>query len=392
MNGVPTLLLLTRDPRTEQIFKDVVERDGAWRLIVTRREADALALARRERPQLVMAGLDEEGPPPLELCRWLRAEPELAGTSFVLLAAPGADTLKQAALALGADDFLTQPVGSAELLAKLRGASALRTLREQLQLGRAESERLQHTLGRGQEQLVELLVGLLETSRPGARARGERFAALALRLAERFVVPAPLLRDLELAGRLHELGYLTVGGVGGPEGAGADNGWRRAVAVETVLGQVETLKGAAEMVGGIYENWDGTGHPDRLQQGQIPLRCRILRAVLDFSAALERGGLDLALRELEEHVGTRYDPMVVVHLRAIVADESEDRLRGDRVQLPITDLRVGMVLAEDLYSPSGLKLLAAGTQLSPMALETILRRHRLEPISQGAAVRRRSAA
>jgi hypothetical protein len=65
---------------------------------------------------------------------------------------------------------------------------------------------------------------------------------------------------------------------------------------------------------------------------------------------------------------------------------------GSSVLVPIVDLEPGMVLAEDLYTDSGLKLLARGTQLTPSSLEIIRRRHRAEPILHGAAIRRASAA
>ena len=45
----------------------------------------------------------------------------------------------------------------------------------------------------------------------------------------------------------------------------------------------------AELIGGIFENWDGTGHPDRLRQGQIPLRSRILRILIDYQGLLQSG-------------------------------------------------------------------------------------------------------
>jgi hypothetical protein len=50
-----------------------------------------------------------------------------------------------------------------------------------------------------------------------------------------------------------------------------------------------------------------------------------------------------------------------------------------------------MVLAEDLYTDAGLKLLSRGTELTPATLEIIQRRHRAEPILNGAAVRRPAA-
>jgi hypothetical protein len=59
--------------------------------------------------------------------------------------------------------------------------------------------------------------------------------------------------------------------------------------------------------------------------------------------------------------------------------------------MAIDKLRVGMVLAEDLYTDSGVKLLTRGTAITPTALDTIRRRHRMEPILRGAVVQRAAA-
>ncbi len=149
------------------------------------------------------------------------------------------------------------------------------------------------------------------------------------------------------------------------------------------------------MIGGIHENWDGTGHPRHDLQGQIPLRCRILRVVLDFTAMVDGPSgqpIDAVLERIEDHAGTHYDPMVVVHLKNLVGGLDERHWRGASVLLPIDELRVGMVLAEDLYTDSGLKLLTSGTTLTSATLQVIQRRHRVEPLEHGAAVLRESAA
>ena len=89
--------------------------------------------------------------------------------------------------------------------------------------------------------------------------------------------------------------------------------------------------------------------------------------------------------------GTFYDPKVVVALKAII-DAYADRPWGiGCARVPIAQLDVGMTLADDLYTDSGLKLLAKDTELTLTNLETILWRHRFDPIVRGAVVYRKSA-
>jgi hypothetical protein len=168
--------------------------------------------------------------------------------------------------------------------------------------------------------------------------------------------------------------------------------WAYAVATRSVLQRVGSLSGVAEIVGALYEHWDGTGHPEHWIAGQIPLRSRILRVVADYVMAFEHASgrsPEDVVAALREHAGTRYDPMVLVHLESLVQRETTGG--HPRHVVPVPALRAGMVLAEDLYTDSGLKLLSRGTTITAAVLETILRRHQMEPIVHGAAVFRDAA-
>jgi len=79
----------------------------------------ALAAAGRRRPDAVLLDLmlpDMDG---LEVCRRLR---EQLQAPIIVLSARGEERTKVEALDLGADDYLTKPFGTAELLARLRVA------------------------------------------------------------------------------------------------------------------------------------------------------------------------------------------------------------------------------------------------------------------------------
>ena len=176
---------------------------------------------------------------------------------------------------------------------------------------------------------------------------------------------------------------------------GEEHDWQYARFTKSVLEQLDGLAGAADLVGSIYENWDGTGVPHHLSRGQIPLRCRILRVLIDLTGAFdahENLSPEEVLDLLGERCGTLYDPVVFGHARQFVLNQQE-AAEGyrDCVSMPVTDLRPGMVLAEDLYTDSGIKLLARDTPLTPGALEAILRRHRFDPIVGGVSVHRPAA-
>ena len=75
-----------------------------------------------------------------------------------------------------------------------------------------------------------------------------------------------------------------------------------------------------------HERYDGTGYPDGLRAEAIPLGSRILAvadtfdALTSFRPYRERTDPEAAMREIEAHSGTQFDPRVVDALRAAAAE------------------------------------------------------------------------
>jgi response regulator RpfG family c-di-GMP phosphodiesterase len=317
----------------------------------------------------------------------------------VVVLEPSADGPVEIAADAEVDDFLIKPVVAADLVARVRSMLRLKRLHDQLRADKLELERLNRAVAERLDHLQALLVQLVDLRVPGAAARGAHSARLAAQLADRFEIPPVLRRDLAIAAQLHEIGKVVLA----TEQAEGDevedvlegDAWRYVVAARDLLRETDGLEPAADLIGASFENWDGTGHPDRLRQGQIPLRSRILRCLIDYHALLESGQAatpPVALDRLAGHSGTRYDPLVVAYLDAIVRAGADEPAAAPRARVPITKLEEGMVLADDLCTSSGVKLLAAGAQLTQATLETIRRRHRSDPIVHGVWIRRRTPA
>lgn len=82
-----------------------------------------------------------------------------------------------------------------------------------------------------------------------------------------------------------------------------------------------------------HENIDGTGYPDGLAGGSIPLEARIVRITDSFDAMTNRRpysqprGVDAALEELERCAGTQFDPELVRLMIALIEADSDLRAR-----------------------------------------------------------------
>jgi response regulator RpfG family c-di-GMP phosphodiesterase len=393
------ILLVAPDPDGARHQVDALRLEVGLRVVTARTMGEALEAARVEHPDLVLCPTvlpDGDG---LSLAAALKANVTIDGALCLVIGAPTEADLDRFE---SVDAFLPPPVSAPELRAKVRAMLRLKRVYDQLRDDKLELERLHRAVGERFEQLLSLLVHLLDLSVAGAADRGAQNARLAARLAERFEVPTALRRDLDIAIRLHEIGKLVLAAdPEQPEATEAEeaedvlegDSWRYAIAARDLLRQTDGLGPAAELIGSMFENWDGTGHPERLRQGQIPLRCRFIRVLSDFQIGIERWGSPVAAVErLALHAGTRYDPLVVAHLDAEVRalEVGPDPL--GRVRVRVADLQEGMVLADDLWTSSGVKLLSAGAELSSHSLDVIRRRHRSDPIVHGAWVRRTSGA
>lgn len=394
MSERATVLLVGEDGAGITAFRTAVGRDARWRLLIAPDAASALRIAAAESPDLIVLAHHESGPNGLDLCRRLRELPAIAGASVVLVVDAGAGESLRAGETYGVDDHLTRPLAPAAIEVRLRAVWRQRTLAAERHRAESEAAALRKAMAGHFERTLSLLREMLAMRLPGSAERGARVAERALQVAARFGVPDEHLPDLDIAARLHELGrMLSPDPMTQPATAPASSlaHWHHLASTHALFVKLPGLEGAAELIEGFCENWDGTGHPHHRQQGQIPLRSRILRAVVDFFDTLAASGgtaTEPVLDELQSHAGTRYDPMVLVHLRAVLQGALDGDVQGDRRVLPVPALEVGMVLAEDLLTPAGVKLLARDTRLTQPTLDLILRRHADDPMVQGAVVRR----
>lgn len=112
-------ILLVEDEQQIRRYLRVALSSNGYKLIEAERGEDGLAMAGIERPDLVILDLglpDMEG---LDFAKRLR---EWTSTPILVLSARGQEEDKISALDAGADDYLTKPFGTGELLARIRVA------------------------------------------------------------------------------------------------------------------------------------------------------------------------------------------------------------------------------------------------------------------------------
>jgi response regulator RpfG family c-di-GMP phosphodiesterase len=352
--------------------------------------AQALDRALEWQPDLIIADVRMPGMDGFELCRQVRASAELEGVMLLMLTGHADTASVVTGFELGADDYVAKPVSTDLMLARVGSLLRLKRRHDELQAARADAARRHAETEENFQQLLALLSQLVDLGIPGAADRGMRRAALAGALAERFEIPEALRPDLLLAARLFEIGRLADPDRQAGAMSAAD-GWKTTARSVAILRFVPSFNGVGEVLSAVYENWDGSGVPQHRQLGQIPLRSRILRTLVDFMAEQEHtgngNGHDAAMARLRERTGTLYDPAVLNQLEGLLGENAGASYRLARRCVAVEDLVPGMVLAEDLYTNGGVKLMARGSAVGSGTLQLILDRHSADPIIGGAWVR-----
>jgi len=118
LNGKGNILVVDDEPQITRVLKTTLSSHGYG----TRTAADgeeALQMMKEWSPDLLITDLRMPNMDGLELCRRVRANSQIP---IIILSVRGEEKIKVQALDAGADDYVTKPFSTNELLARVRAA------------------------------------------------------------------------------------------------------------------------------------------------------------------------------------------------------------------------------------------------------------------------------
>jgi DNA-binding response OmpR family regulator len=126
------ILVIDDDVTVQIVLQDLLESEG-HEVAIAIDGQDGLSQAQQKIPDLIVCDWMMPYIDGLEVCRQLKANPELATSFFILLTAREKLDDRVKGLDNGADDFLSKPIETEELLARVRAGLRLRGLTQQLE-------------------------------------------------------------------------------------------------------------------------------------------------------------------------------------------------------------------------------------------------------------------
>ena len=98
-----------------------LQKEG-YEVFTAQNGAEALKAAAKYRPHLILLDMMMPVMDGAQTCRAIRQDPQLRDTMVVFLSALGEEDQQLTGFGVGADDYLTKPFGTVELLARIRTA------------------------------------------------------------------------------------------------------------------------------------------------------------------------------------------------------------------------------------------------------------------------------
>ena len=255
------------------LLKELLVSRG-YPTVAVQNAAAAEAEIAREAPDLILLDVVMPGKTGYELCRELKEDSKTRLIPIVMITGLSAREDRLKGIESGADDFLTKPICPEELFARVNSLLKLKEFTDELET----ADSVLCTLGLS-----------VEARDPYTEGHCERLAHNAADLGRFLGVDEECIVALERGGYLHDLGKIAVPDEILKKGSNLtalewDIMKKHPVTGETICRPLKSLRLVLPIIRYHHEHSDGSGYPDGLRAGEIPLLPRILQVVDIYDA------------------------------------------------------------------------------------------------------------
>ncbi|MGC8641984.1 MAG: HD-GYP domain-containing protein [Isosphaeraceae bacterium] len=324
MAGSVSLILIVDDePSARRAMESLLAGEG-YGLAFATSGAEALHLAKRLEPDLILLDVMMPGMDGLGYLRLIRSMPRLAEIPVILVTALDDRSSRLSGLEAGADDYVSKPIDRVDLRMRVRTIMRLNRYRK-----------LQDALNSLEEAYNATLEGwvrALDLREHELEGHSVRVAEMTRRLARAMNCDANEMVHIHRGALLHDIGKIAI-----PDqilrkaGPLDDAEWaimrRHPDYARSMLEPIAFLRPALQIPYCHHERWDGKGYPRGLKGEEIPRPARIFTVVDVWDALVSdrpyrtcwEGGR--VRQYLEENAGTIFDPGVVQCFLELLSSE-----------------------------------------------------------------------
>lgn len=306
MSAAP-ILCVDDDPNNLGILREALR--GQHALAFARNGGEALAVAAKHRPALVLLDIEMPDMDGYRVCRQLKADPRTEATPVIFVTSRAEELDEMAGFEAGGVDYIAKPFSAAIIRARVR---------THLRLVRAEA------LEASNRAAVYMLGEAGHYNDTETAVHIWRMAAYSRTIAEACGWDEERCALLELAAAMHDTGKIGIpDAILKKPGALDAREWEimkgHARIGHDILSKSDAplFRLAAQIALCHHERWDGAGYPQGLAGEAIPEAARIV-AVADVFDALSMQrpykaawALDKVVATLRRDAGSHFDPRMV---------------------------------------------------------------------------------
>jgi putative two-component system response regulator len=269
----PRILVVDDSPGIATLMSQLLNMRG-YEVVTAADAQEAEVEVRRRAPDLILSDVRMPGKSGYEFCRDLKSDPATRLIPFVLITGLTDSSDKVRGIEAGADDFLNKPVLAEELIARVKSLLRVKEFTDELET--ADS--------------VLCTLGLIVEGRdPYTEGHCERLARGAAELGRHLGLDEDSLVALQRGGYLHDLGKIAVPDAILKKGSDLTlQEWeimkRHPITGENICKPLKSLRLVLPIIRHHHEHANGSGYPDGLAAGEIPLLPRVLQVVDVYDA------------------------------------------------------------------------------------------------------------
>ncbi len=187
---------------------------------------------------------------------------------------------------------------------------------------------------------IKTLAALLDSKSPNTFTHSDQFVKMVLAIAEQMKLPREDIANLHYSALLPDAGKFSIpdeilkkpGSLSVGEYAIIKKQHLESL---KIIEHLEFLKPAIPIIKHHHERYDGTGYPDGLKGSQIPAGARIMAVADAFEAMVSarpykgrKISVSQAIKELEKHKGSQFDPEVVYAFMQVAKKPGFENMLG----------------------------------------------------------------
>jgi putative two-component system response regulator len=255
------------------LMRELLSLQG-YDVLIAGNAAEAESIMRQTPPDLVLLDVIMPGKSGYELCREWKNSQETRLIPVVMITGLSDLDDKIRGIEAGADDFLNKPIFPVELFARVASLLRVKDYTDELE----NADNVLCTLGRS-----------VESRDPYTEGHCERLAEYASSLGNFMGLGNEEQLALRRGGFLHDLGKIAISDeILQKQGLLSPDEWRvmrqHPLVGENICKPLHSLRLVLPIIRHHHEHWDGSGYPDRLAGGAIPLLARVLQVVDVYDA------------------------------------------------------------------------------------------------------------